>query len=240
MARAKSFMQINMTNHSLTEIKYSVAARKNVLIVPDKDADGLSAGAILRHTLLLLGVAPELLNVHLLSKGTNIHSETEREKMAAKSPSYIFVIDQGSRPGPRIIDAEHTGLVIDHHHATEDDFPAESEHVSTLKVRLGSIIANGVITGIRMLFSSCSDLSPTYVYNLPTTALRSRRTLRLAVYSGNSWRFGKYDQVEPSFPRYDGSFQEVHKEAAERCHLSGKCTSADCNIRFFVRFRGVV
>lgn len=78
---------------------------------------------------MLLGVKPDLIHIHALLKGNNIHSQDERAKMAAKSPGYIFVIDQGSRPGPPIIDSEHTGLIIDHHHATEDDFPAGSEHV---------------------------------------------------------------------------------------------------------------
>lgn len=108
----------------------SAEAQKTVLIVPDKDADGLSAGAILRHTLLLLGLRKDLINIHTLSKGSNIHSQDEREKMELKSPAYVFVIDQGSRPGPPIIDGQHTGLIIDHHHATETDFPAGSEHVT--------------------------------------------------------------------------------------------------------------
>lgn len=112
-----------------SKLAHSVKAQKAVLIVPDKDADGLSAGAILRHTLLLLGVKPDLIDVHTLAKGKTIHSEDERRKMAARSPAYVFVIDQGSRRGPAIIDGQHTGLVIDHHHATEDDFPAGSEHV---------------------------------------------------------------------------------------------------------------
>lgn len=92
--------------------------------------DGLSAGAILRHTLILLGLSKERIHVHLLSKGTNIHSEDERQKMASCSPAFVFVVDQGSRSGPSIIDSPHTGLIIDHHHATEQDFPAGSEHVS--------------------------------------------------------------------------------------------------------------
>jgi hypothetical protein len=100
------------------------------LILPDKDADGLSAGAILRHTLLLLGLAKDLIHVHILSKGNNVHSGAEREAMLQLRPAYIFVVDQGSRPGPPLIDADHTGLVIDHHHATPTDFPKGAEHVT--------------------------------------------------------------------------------------------------------------
>jgi hypothetical protein len=100
------------------------------VILPDKDADGLSAGAILRHTLLLLGLSRDLIHVHLLSKGNNVHSEAERSAMLQLEPAYIFVVDQGSRPGPPLIDAAHTGLIIDHHHATATDFPKGAEHVS--------------------------------------------------------------------------------------------------------------
>lgn len=102
----------------------------NIMIVPDKDADGLSAGSILRHTLKLLGVANDRIQVHLLTKGNTVHSEAERDRMALLQPAYIFVIDQGSRLGPPLIDAPHHGLVIDHHFATESDFPQGSQHVT--------------------------------------------------------------------------------------------------------------
>jgi len=105
-------------------------ADKNVVIVPDKDADGLSAGAILRHTLVLLGLAKERIHVHLLSKGNTVHSEDERSQISAHNPAYVFVVDQGSRSGPPLIDEEHTGLIIDHHFATARDFPKRSEHVT--------------------------------------------------------------------------------------------------------------
>ncbi|KAI5369977.1 Putative DHH phosphoesterase superfamily [Septoria linicola] len=102
----------------------------NIMIVPDKDADGLSAGSILRHTLRLLGVVGDRIQVHLLTKGNTVHSEPERDRMALLKPDYIFVIDQGSRSGPPLIDAPHQGLVIDHHFATESDFPQNSRHVT--------------------------------------------------------------------------------------------------------------
>lgn len=109
---------------------HSARSQQKTLIVPDKDADGLSAGAILRHTLMLLGLPPEMIDVHLLSKGNTIHSEGEREIMKAYSPQFIFVLDQGSRPGPPVIDGDHNALIIDHHYATEDDFPKDSLHVT--------------------------------------------------------------------------------------------------------------
>lgn len=108
----------------------SSKAQKSTLIVPDKDADGLSSGVILRRTLELLGLRPDLIHVHLISKGNNVHSEEERERMKACSPEYVFVLDQGSRKSSPVIDGHHKALIVDHHHATKDDFPQDADFVT--------------------------------------------------------------------------------------------------------------
>ena len=79
----------------------SAASGKKALVVPDKDADGLSSGVILYRTLITLGLDPSLIDVHLVQKGSNIHSQSEREAMTAIKPAYIFVLDQGSAAAPR-------------------------------------------------------------------------------------------------------------------------------------------
>jgi single-stranded DNA-specific DHH superfamily exonuclease len=100
----------------------SAKARKTALIVPDKDADGLSSGVIIHRTLVKLGLDPELVKVHLVQKGSNIHEEHERKLMLAVAPKYVIVLDQGSRGGPPVIDDDETkSLIIDHH--LSDDFP---------------------------------------------------------------------------------------------------------------------
>lgn len=109
---------------------YSAGAGKRTLIVPDKDADGLTSGAILRRTLILLGLDSDLIDTHLLKKGNSVHDEFERTTMAAYEPFYVFVLDQGSRKSPPVINRPHRSLVIDHHHALEDDFPEGSIHVT--------------------------------------------------------------------------------------------------------------
>lgn len=50
--------------------------------------------------------------------------------MATTNPKYIFVLDQGSMAGPPLIDAPHKSLIIDHHNATDNDFPEGSLHVN--------------------------------------------------------------------------------------------------------------
>lgn len=100
----------------------SATSNSKTLIVPDKDADGLDAGVIVHRTLTAMGLPPSLIDVHLLSKGSNIHDEMEREAMLAKEPKYIIIVDHGSRKGPPVVDsAETKALIIDHH--LSDEFP---------------------------------------------------------------------------------------------------------------------
>lgn len=80
----------------------------------------MTAGTILYHTLIRLGHPPDKIMVHLLQKGTNIHSDTERERLIGAQPQRLIVLDQGSRPGRAIIPPSpgisgKTTLIIDHH-----------------------------------------------------------------------------------------------------------------------------
>jgi single-stranded DNA-specific DHH superfamily exonuclease len=90
----------------------SASAQQRTLIVPDKDADGLSAGVIIRCTLVTLGLDPSLISVHLVQKGSNIHEEHERQAMAEIHPKHVIVVDQGSRGGPPVIDSEDAKCMI--------------------------------------------------------------------------------------------------------------------------------
>ena len=104
------------------QLQFSAASQSKTLIVPDKDADGLDAGVIIRKTLIALGMSPDLISVHLIGKNTTVHDGTERAAMLAKDPKYIIVVDQGSRAAPPIVDSTSIKtLIIDHH--LSDDFP---------------------------------------------------------------------------------------------------------------------
>lgn len=113
-----------------TLTSHSAEKKATTLLVPDKDADGLTSGSILRHTLLLLGLPSDKIHVHLISKGNTIHSDEERIKMKSYDPEHVFVLDQGSRPGLPVINGNHKALVIDHHHATASDFPEGASYVT--------------------------------------------------------------------------------------------------------------
>lgn len=104
-------------------IKRAAQSSARVVLCPDKDADGLSAGSIMFRTLLALGLDESLISVHLLSKGTGIHSAEEVEKIVGLDPKYIIILDQGSRRGPAIVKGVPT-LIIDHHYSFE--FPEDA------------------------------------------------------------------------------------------------------------------
>lgn len=71
--------------------------------------------------------------------------------MAAHEPSYIFVLDQGSRKSPPVIDKPHKSLVIDHHHALQDDFPEGCLHVTACN-------SPPVATSSLLTYLICRDL----------------------------------------------------------------------------------
>lgn len=172
----------------------SAQAQKRTLIVPDKDADGLSSGVILRRTLELLGLSSELISVHLVSKGNAVYSEAERELMKAVSPAYVFVLDQGSRKSGPLIDEEHTALVIDHHHATADDFPEGSTHVSACD-------SPPVATSSLLTYHICHALHPQV----------EERCAWLCVV-GTHGDLGNTLKWEPPFPDMKATFKQYTKK----------------------------
>ncbi|KAL8906142.1 MAG: hypothetical protein Q9171_006398 [Xanthocarpia ochracea] len=110
-------------------VRECATSNEKILIVPDKDADGLDAGVIIHRTLTALGAKASHIDVHLVGKGRSIHDDEEREAMGAKNPKYIIVIDQGSRPAPPIVDdPDVKSLIIDHH--LSDEFPKDAKVVS--------------------------------------------------------------------------------------------------------------
>ncbi len=114
--------------------------RRPVVLVPDKDADGLSSGQIMRRTLLHLGVPDELIKTHLMSKANNPHSAYEQTRLSEYDASYLIVLDQGSRDGPPVVpgsaggwDQEGTrtkALVVDHHFIAKGKGPEGALMVS--------------------------------------------------------------------------------------------------------------
>lgn len=118
---AKQFLQ-----EAVQYLKSAQEQTRPLVLVPDKDADGLSAGQILRRSLINLGVPPPRIKTHFMEgKGLSVHTDSERKRLTDYEASYIVVLDQGSRDGPGIVPASETGwdqpgtrtkaMVLDHH-----------------------------------------------------------------------------------------------------------------------------
>ncbi|KAJ2972645.1 hypothetical protein NUW58_g9143 [Xylaria curta] len=186
-------------NHPFTNtarnLGSAVAARKRTLIVPDKDADGLTSGAILQKILVLLGLDPDLISSHLLQKGRNIHDESERTAMATHEPEFIFILDQGSRKSAPVIDASHRALVIDHHWALDDDFPAASEHVTACN-------SPPVATSSLLTYHICSALHEEVA-----------TTCDWLCVMGTHGDLGNTLKWEPPFPDMKATFKTYTKKA---------------------------
>ncbi|GAK66939.1 single-stranded-DNA-specific exonuclease [Moesziomyces antarcticus] len=102
-------------------------ASDRILLLPDKDADGLCSGAIMYRTLVhALGISPARIDVHLMTKGAHPGASAQRQAIAHYGAKWIIVLDQGSRTGPAIVPgAEHgwrskrpdvvATMVVDHH-----------------------------------------------------------------------------------------------------------------------------
>lgn len=131
----------------------SAKAQESTLILPDKDADGLSSGAILHHTLTSLGLSSDLISVYFPPKGSNIHDDSTKEEITKRSPSYIFVLDQGSRKTPPLVNIPHTALIIDHHFATDGGFPEGASYVTAHD-------CPPVATSSLLTYHICLPLSP--------------------------------------------------------------------------------
>ncbi|EEU37709.1 uncharacterized protein NECHADRAFT_24662, partial [Fusarium vanettenii 77-13-4] len=107
-------------------IQECVSAKQRTLIVPDRDVDGLTSGAILERTLVLLGLDKDLISVHTIRKGGRLDDDVSRKAMADYKPAFIFVLDHGSQQSPPLIDAPHRAIVIDHHYAEENEHPQDA------------------------------------------------------------------------------------------------------------------
>ncbi|KAF2097166.1 DHH phosphoesterase [Rhizodiscina lignyota] len=181
-------------------IQECAKSNKPTLIVPDKDADGLTSGAILRTTLRLLGLPEELIEIHLLSKGTTVHDESERTAMAAHSPAYIFILDHGSRQSPPAIDPPHKCLVIDHHHIPDSSsFPKGAEFVNACN-------CPPVPTTSLLTYLICETLHPDVPYLCDWLAV-------IGTYGDLSSTI----KWSPPFPDMSGTLKKYTKKALNDC-----------------------
>ncbi|KAF1961349.1 DHH phosphoesterase [Byssothecium circinans] len=176
-------------------IKKCAQANKRTLLLPDKDADGLSSGAILHHTLTALGLSPGLVSVYFPPKGCTVHDESTREAIAKDTPTYIFVLDQGSRKSGPTINTPHTCLIIDHHFAEEGGFPEGAEYVTAHD-------CPPVATSALLTYEICLPLHPDLNEKIPWLAAL-----------GTHGDLGSTIKWEPPFPDMKATFKQYSKKS---------------------------
>lgn len=175
-------------------IRRCAKSGQKVLLVPDKDADGLSSGVQMYRTLTTLGLDKDKIDVHLHKRGANIHHEVERQDMAANDPAYIIVLDQGSVKGPAIIDNPDTQtLILDHH--LSDVFPDCAEVVSACHYP-------PVATTSLLTYEICKTLHE----DLPTS-------LAYLCCIGTHGDLGNTLKWHPPFPDMTATFKQYTKKA---------------------------
>ncbi|EJD07456.1 DHH phosphoesterase [Fomitiporia mediterranea MF3/22] len=144
-------------DHAREFIKVCVSEKHLTLLVPDKDADGLSSGKIMHHTLTSLGLPKDCIRVHMLAKSASVFQDSEREKMEGYGATRIIVMDQGSRGGPSLVspvtpDGKYVStLIIDHHES--DEFPEGSLVVSACH-------SPPIVTSSLLTYLICLPLHP--------------------------------------------------------------------------------
>lgn len=105
------------------------ASHEKILLVPDKDADGLSTGCIVKRTLIHLGAPADTFFLHHIPAGK---SPTADEELESYNARWIIVLDQGSVPGPPLVPGGELGwdsdderairtMILDHHHVSDLD-----------------------------------------------------------------------------------------------------------------------
>ena len=142
--------QLSFAKSFITE---AAESGKRVMIIPDKDTDGLTSGVILYRSLELLGLSNDLIDVHLIKKGNAVSSDEERALITEKKPDYIFVLDQGSRGCAPLSQESHKAVVIDHHYALEGDHPENATLITACN-------SPPVATSSLLTYTICSELHP--------------------------------------------------------------------------------
>lgn len=115
--------------------------------------------------------------------------------MKDHDPEYIFVLDQGSRKSPPVIGKHHKALIIDHHHALEDDFPQGSQHVTACN-------SPPVATSSLLTYLICRDLHEDV-----------QKECDWLCIMGTHGDLGNTLKWEPPFPDMKGAFKQYTKKA---------------------------
>jgi hypothetical protein len=111
----------------------SVSSPSNkILLIPDRDTDGLTSGTILSRTLRLLSHPQSNIHTHFLPIGTSIFTRESLSEVVTLAHTHaithLILLDHGSRESPPLLPPPVKTLLIDHHSSSV--FPANATILS--------------------------------------------------------------------------------------------------------------
>ena len=124
-----------------------------------------------------------------------MHDDATKEALTRMAPSYVFVLDQGSRRGAALLDLPHTCLIVDHHFAEDGGFPAGAEYVTAHD-------CPPVATTSLLIYHICLPLHPDLSDKISWLAAM-----------GTHGDLGTTLKWEPPFPDMTATFKRYPKKA---------------------------
>jgi single-stranded-DNA-specific exonuclease len=131
----------------------AVEKRRPIAIVTDHDADGATSHAIIRLSLIKLGVPPSLLTgflSHRMIEGYGISDALVDRMLPILPPgTCIITADQGSTDEARIFRLREAGhfIIVTDHHGIPIEGPPKSAHAVVNPVRVDSQFPDPAIAG---------------------------------------------------------------------------------------------
>ena len=125
----------------------------------------------------------------------NIHDDEARMEISERNPSYVFILDQGSRKSPPIATVPHKCLVIDHHFAEEGGFPEGAQYVTAHD-------CPPVATSSLLTYLICEELHPSV-----------EETTSWLAALGTHGDLGNTLKWLPPFPDMTATFKQYSKKA---------------------------
>ena len=145
----------------------------------------IAAGYVLHKTLEILGLPADHIYVHVLSKGTTVHSEAEvnaMERMVEENGiERVLVLDQGSRPGKIVGNLPDGGkalLLIDHHQSEQVSHIFKSVWIEGAKTdRFLSTVSTRCCGPYSVPYLADRHYLPFDIYDMSTSSPKCTRSM---------------------------------------------------------------
>ncbi|KAA8893214.1 hypothetical protein FN846DRAFT_914301 [Sphaerosporella brunnea] len=177
-------------------IRESAASPKNILIVPDREPDGMASGTIVSLVLQLLGKPESEIRIHFTAAGFTIFNPLERARLSRvcqkENVSHVIVLGQGARASWSLLEKsiETKALIINDQHS--DRFLENTVAVSASRDPPST-------TSSLLTYIVCSELHP-----------EARETTGWLALLGIFGDLGARASLEPPYPQELKDFKKKY------------------------------